>query len=206
MNKTNEIVKEKYDESAKVLNDLSVGTQVLCQNQDSKKWDRSGSIVEVHKHRQYTIKMDGTGRLSLRNRRHLRPVLVTKPITPVLPTPIAVQELPTPCPTQSTKSETVDTTARLRSTIPRIPNVPPTPTSPSDQVPGPSGTQKRNRNRQVRNDRPKPGSKREHKVPNRYGYTDSNPSRRSNRNRKKPERLGYDDMLDYDSEEDVIDN
>ena len=34
--------------------------------------------------RQYFVKVDGSGRLTLRNRRHLRPILVPHPTTPVL--------------------------------------------------------------------------------------------------------------------------
>ena len=37
------------------------------------EWDRSGTIVDVKEHDQYLIKLDGSGRLSLRNRRFLCP-------------------------------------------------------------------------------------------------------------------------------------
>ena len=71
-------------EHTKVLAVLKVGDSVLVQNQTGlrhKKWDKSGVVVEILDHDQYRIRMDGTGRPSLRNRRFLRP------ITPFLPQP-----------------------------------------------------------------------------------------------------------------------
>ena len=44
-------------------------TRFLIQNQhgnNPNKWDKSGSIVEVGKHGQYTVKVDGAGRITLR--------------------------------------------------------------------------------------------------------------------------------------------
>ena len=72
MSKQNQITKQAYDEGAKSLKPLIVGDPVLCQNMRTKKWDKSGVIVEVKGFRQYLIKMDGSGRVSLQNRRHLQ--------------------------------------------------------------------------------------------------------------------------------------
>ena len=72
MSKQNQIIKQSYDEGAKSLKPLIIGDTVLCQNVRTKKWDKSGIIVEVKGFRQYLIKMDGSGRVSLRNRRHLQ--------------------------------------------------------------------------------------------------------------------------------------
>ena len=50
---------------------------VLVQNQAGrrgKKWDRTGVVIEVLDHDQYRVKMDGSGRPSLRNRRFLKPI------------------------------------------------------------------------------------------------------------------------------------
>ena len=47
----------------------------MIQNQSGrfpKKWDKSGMIVEVKGHDQYVVKVAGSGRLTLRNRRFLR--------------------------------------------------------------------------------------------------------------------------------------
>ncbi|KAK8402037.1 hypothetical protein O3P69_001252 [Scylla paramamosain] len=65
------------DESA--LRPLSPGTRVRMQNQASGTWDRTGLIVEALPYRQYTVRLDGSGRISLRNRKHLRPVAESTP-------------------------------------------------------------------------------------------------------------------------------
>ena len=64
-------------EHTKVLKPLSMSDVVLVQNQAGrrgKKWDRTGVVIEVLDHDQYRIKMDGSGRPSLRNRRFLKPI------------------------------------------------------------------------------------------------------------------------------------
>ena len=66
------IVTEKYDHHASSLTPLPTGSKVLCQNTRTLKWDKAWSIVEVKPHRQYIVKMEGSIRLSLRNRRHLQ--------------------------------------------------------------------------------------------------------------------------------------
>ena len=68
---------------------LSVGDDVQVQNQrgaHSNKWDLSGTIIKVLDFDAYYVKMDGSGRLSKRNRRFLRPIL---PFNEQLNTPIA---------------------------------------------------------------------------------------------------------------------
>ena len=74
MKNRNEVTKIKYDESAHCLSELKVSDQVLCQNLRTKKWDRRGVIVEVKTKRQYLIRMCGSGRITLRNRRHLQKI------------------------------------------------------------------------------------------------------------------------------------
>jgi len=66
--------KQNFDIGAKSLNKLSVGDIVLCQNPKTRKWDRIGHIVEFKGNRQYLIKLNGSGRLSLINRKHLKTV------------------------------------------------------------------------------------------------------------------------------------
>ncbi|XP_076055162.1 uncharacterized protein LOC143033556 [Oratosquilla oratoria] len=55
------------------LQPLAPGARVRVQNQASDVWDRTGLVVEALPHRQYTIRLDGSGRIILRNRKHLRP-------------------------------------------------------------------------------------------------------------------------------------
>lgn len=66
---------DSLDLHARPLACLSLGDHVLIQNQHGQyptKWDRSGIIVELGKNDQYLVKVDGAGRLTLRNRCFLR--------------------------------------------------------------------------------------------------------------------------------------
>ena len=69
---------EVWAEHTKTLPELPVGALVSVQNQygnKPKRWDRSGLIVEVLPHLQYKVRMDGSGDISLRNRRFLRRII-----------------------------------------------------------------------------------------------------------------------------------
>ena len=79
MSISNEVRKQKYDTASKPLKPLAVGDKVLCQNTRTNKWDRSGSVVEIGKFRQYQVMLDGSGRLSTRNRRHLQKIMSPDP-------------------------------------------------------------------------------------------------------------------------------
>ena len=72
MNNTNTHSKELYDKHFKALRDQNLGDNVLCQNARNNKWDREGTIIEKHLNQQYTVKMKGSGKVSLRNRKHLK--------------------------------------------------------------------------------------------------------------------------------------
>ena len=63
-----------YNRNAHCLSPLLVGDEVMIQDQTNKKWDRSGVVVEVLPNRQYNVRMVGSGRISLRNRRFLKKV------------------------------------------------------------------------------------------------------------------------------------
>ena len=63
---------------SKPLTPLDVGTCVQVQNQRGNapnKWDHSGTIVEVLEFNSYLVKIDGTGRITKRNRQFLRPII-----------------------------------------------------------------------------------------------------------------------------------
>ena len=54
---------------------LNLSERVFLQNQQGPnptKWDRSGVVVESAGHDKYRVKVDGSGRITLRNRRFLR--------------------------------------------------------------------------------------------------------------------------------------
>jgi len=68
---------ERLEAHSRELEPLREGDSVLIQNQTpsssrSKKWDRQGTIIATGDNDQYLVKVDGSGRLTLRNRRFLR--------------------------------------------------------------------------------------------------------------------------------------
>ena len=66
---------EKWSEHTKILPPLQVGDRVRIQNQTgphTNKWDRTGIVIEVRQFHQYLIRIDGSGRQTLRNRKFLR--------------------------------------------------------------------------------------------------------------------------------------
>ena len=73
------------DGAHRTLTALQPGARVGVQNQFSRRWDRSGTVIEALGHRQYTIRLDGSGRLSRRNRVHLKPICNPSPSTPLDP-------------------------------------------------------------------------------------------------------------------------
>ena len=66
---------ETLNEHAKPLIPLKIGDKCFIQNQtgnNPNKWHRTGTIVDSAEHDQYVVKVDGSGRLTKRNRRFLR--------------------------------------------------------------------------------------------------------------------------------------
>ena len=66
---------EKWDEKTRSLKPLEIGDHVYIQNltgNNPLRWEKTGVIVEIKQFHQYIVKVDGTGRVTLRNRRHLR--------------------------------------------------------------------------------------------------------------------------------------
>ena len=62
---------------------LSVGDKVLVQNQTGRapnKWDKSGVIVECKPHNQLNVMMDGSRKVSLRNRQFVRKIEAPMPV------------------------------------------------------------------------------------------------------------------------------
>ena len=59
----------------RVVPPLVVGNCVRLQNMvgpHPTKWDRTGIVVEVRQFDQYVVRVDGSGRVTLRNRKYLR--------------------------------------------------------------------------------------------------------------------------------------
>ena len=66
---------EKWSEHTQMLQPLQVGDHVYIQNltgNHPKRWERTGVVVEVRQFHQYVVRVDGSGRVTLRNRQHLR--------------------------------------------------------------------------------------------------------------------------------------
>ena len=66
---------ERLTEHTRQLPQLKVGDSVRIQNQSGPhptKWDRTGIVVEVRQFDQYVVRVDGSGRVTLRNRKFLR--------------------------------------------------------------------------------------------------------------------------------------
>ena len=62
---------------------LAIGDKVLVQNQIERapnKWDKSGVIVECKPHAQLNVMMDGSRKVSLRNRKFVRKINIPMPV------------------------------------------------------------------------------------------------------------------------------
>ena len=70
-------IARRYNAHARPLRALAVGTHVAMQDQSSnhpRLWTQTGVIIEALPHRQYRIRLDGTGNVTLRNRRFIKPI------------------------------------------------------------------------------------------------------------------------------------
>ena len=70
--------KEELTRGTRDLGKLTLGDNVRVRNQTGEKptrWDDTGVVVKVKEFDQYLVKMDRTGRLSLRNRKFLRKII-----------------------------------------------------------------------------------------------------------------------------------
>ena len=97
---------ERWSEHTKRLPHLVVGDKVRVQNQTGPhptKWDKTGTITEERQYDQYVVKLDGSGRMTIRNRKFLRkyiPVMMpTRTLT--INRDIDYQKLAKPYSTQS---------------------------------------------------------------------------------------------------------
>ena len=93
---------ERWSEHTRRLPPLAVGNHVRIQNQvgpNPRRWDKTGQVVEVRQHDQYVIKVDGSGRVTLRNRQFLRrfyPAVDERPAPRLLTDDLEFRPPPTP--------------------------------------------------------------------------------------------------------------
>ena len=73
---------EKLESGSHELKPLQVGDIVRVQNQTGtypKKWDKTGVVMQVGDYDKYIVRIDGSRRLTLRNRRFLRKLIAPDP-------------------------------------------------------------------------------------------------------------------------------
>ena len=76
---------EHWSEHTRRLPPLVIGDFVRIQNQTGPhptKWDKTGQIIEVRQFDQYVIRVDGSGRITIRNRKFLRKYAPVRTATP----------------------------------------------------------------------------------------------------------------------------
>ena len=82
---------EQWTEHVKKLPSLKEGDNVFLQNlmgNHPRRWDRTGRVIECKEYDQYLVKVDGSGRTTLRNSKHLRKF---KPVTKASATQVPPQ-------------------------------------------------------------------------------------------------------------------
>ena len=108
---------ESLNRSARNLPPLEEGDRVFVQNQRGHhptKWDASGVIMEVGTHDQYTVKIDGSGRLTTRNRRFLRKFT---PASPDIAQPLRILAPTTGSQQVPQEQSVVDNTSNLQGDL-----------------------------------------------------------------------------------------
>ena len=73
-------IERSLEKGTRNLPSLDVGDMVQIQNQRGnapRRWNKSGKIVEKLEFDQYLVKVDGSGRLTRRNRRFLKKIIST---------------------------------------------------------------------------------------------------------------------------------
>ena len=73
--KSNHPNDKRWSQKTRDLDDLPVGTPVSIQNQTGNhpnKWDKTGIILENQPHSKVVIRVDGSRRITTRNRRFVR--------------------------------------------------------------------------------------------------------------------------------------
>ena len=75
---------DRLDARGRDLPPLQIGDRCRIQNQYGNhpgKWDRTGQVVQAKGHDQYVVRVDGSGRVTIRNRKFLRKISVYQGMT-----------------------------------------------------------------------------------------------------------------------------
>ncbi len=122
---------ERWTEHTKRLPPLTVGDNVRIQNQTGPhptKWDKTGLVIEVRQFDQYVVRVDGSGRVTLCNRKFLRKYLPVQQQQPRRAITEDLQHAPKPPSKPTTTSNPTPHTAPTRAPSPLPANHdPPTP-------------------------------------------------------------------------------
>ena len=133
LRKRHMLMSERLSEHTRRLPPLRTGDHVHVQNQmgpQPRRWDRTGTVIEVRQFDQYAIKIDGSGRVTLRNRRFLRKFTPVAPVSPGLP---ALSNIAPPTPDAPVMTDNPDAS-------PAAPCSTRAPTAPSDGDRNPATT------------------------------------------------------------------
>ena len=123
---------ERWSEHTKRLPPLKVGDLVRIQNQvghHPTKWDKTGVVIEVRQFDQYVVRVDGSGRVTLRNRKFLRQYM---PVNAKRATLLITDDLPK-LPAHVPATPDITTMGEESSPAPNPPHI--TPTSRDDTTP-----------------------------------------------------------------------
>ena len=60
-----------YNQNSRPLMELKIGNQVRIQDEDTKRWNKIGTIIKVGQHRKYLMELSN-GRRIWRNRKFIR--------------------------------------------------------------------------------------------------------------------------------------
>ena len=106
--------REQWSAHARKLPPLLIGDDVMIQNQrgnNLRRWDKMGVVVEVLDHDQYQVRVEGSRKLTLRNRRYLRKYARYQPqpfdVVPVEVEPSQVEHADAPVPAQVVRGHVV---------------------------------------------------------------------------------------------------
>ena len=131
-------IENAYNANAHDLKPLQIHTPVRIQ--DKGKWFKSGIIIETLSNRQYRIRLDGSGRITLRNRRFIKPI--EKPENKILISPQHTPKQPDTHESQNNESNLFPKTPEFTETNPQdkgpngLPIIPPPmPNPPTLQSP-----------------------------------------------------------------------
>ena len=126
-------IHEQLSEHSRHLPPLCVGDVVRIQNQigpHPTKWDKTGLIIEVRQFDQYVVRVDGSGRVTLRNRKFLRKYI------PAVPRPSAFGMPPGPVHDQPVHRTNVSPSQGVQT--PQSPNLLMPQETPVPETPPPS--------------------------------------------------------------------